>query len=66
MTMADRNLDKVLTVRVTDKLHGLVVNVCTNRGEDVSDFVRRAVLKELAELSFLPSEQKKALGVVTK
>jgi len=60
------NLTKVVGVRVTSKLYSLVGKVCENRGEDVSDFIRRAILKELAELSFLPSEQKKALGVMAK
>ncbi len=37
--------------------------VCNARGEDLSDFVRRAIRKELASLSFLSDEQKKALGI---
>lgn len=37
--------------------------VCSQRGEDVSDFVRRAVLRELAALSYLSEVEKKALGV---
>jgi hypothetical protein len=41
----------------------LLKKVSKDRGEDVSDFVRRAVYKELASLSFLSDEQKKALGV---
>jgi uncharacterized protein (DUF1778 family) len=41
----------------------LVKKVAKARGEDLSDFVRRAIYKELADLSFLPEEQKKALGV---
>lgn len=55
----------VIGVRVTKDTRKLLDKVCKARGEDISDFVRRAILKELAELSFLPSEQKKALGVVT-
>ena len=35
----------------------------SSRGEDVSDFVRRAIKVELAKLSFLSAEEKKALGV---
>ena len=50
-------------VRMTDDLAGLLREVSTARGEDVSDFVRRAVLTELARLSFLPDAQKKALGI---
>ncbi len=41
----------------------LLKKVCKARGEDLSDFVRRAIYKELADLSFLPKEQKKALGL---
>ena len=49
--------------RVTEELYDVLSRVCRSRGEDVSDFVRRAVLRELARLSFLSAEQKKALGV---
>jgi hypothetical protein len=41
----------------------LVKKVSHDRGEDVSDFVRRAVYKELASLNYLSKKQKKALGV---
>lgn len=51
-------------MRVTITMHTLLRKICKDRGEDVSDFIRRSVLKELAALSFLPAEQKKALGVV--
>jgi hypothetical protein len=37
--------------------------VCNARGEDLSDFMRRAIRKELASLSFLTDLQKKALGI---
>ena len=40
----------------------LLKKVCKARGEDLSDFVRRSVKKELARLSFLTEEEKKALG----
>jgi uncharacterized protein (DUF1778 family) len=43
----------------------LLKKICEARGEDISDFIRRAVYKELAALSFLSEEQKKALGVQT-
>ena len=61
--MNNSNLNKVVGVRVTDKLYKLLDGICNDRGEDVSDFVRRAILKELASLSFLPHNQKKALGI---
>lgn len=41
----------------------LLRRVSRNRGEDISDFVRRAVYKELASLSYLPVDQKKSLGL---
>ena len=43
--------------------HDLLEKVSKARGEDISDFVRRAIKKELASLSFLPDYDKKALGV---
>jgi len=56
-------LNITIGFRVNEELHKLLKRVCEQRGEDVSDFIRRAVLKELANLSFLPEEQKKALGI---
>jgi len=41
----------------------LLKSVCKARREDMSDFIRRAIMKELSCLSFLPEFQKKALGV---
>jgi uncharacterized protein (DUF1778 family) len=42
----------------------LLQKVCKARGEDLSDFVRRAIKKELASLSFYNQETKKALGIL--
>lgn len=58
MTLRDVTIG--LRLRADDK--ELVRKVCEARGEDISDFVRRAILKELARLSFLSGDQKKALG----
>lgn len=52
-----------LGVRVTLEDRRLLETVCKARGEDLSDFMRRAIRKELASLSFLPEVQKKALGI---
>jgi hypothetical protein len=41
----------------------LLQKVCKARGEDLSDFARRAIKKELASLSFYNQETKKALGI---
>jgi uncharacterized protein (DUF1778 family) len=53
----------VIFARMPKKQVDLLKRVSQARGEDVSDFVRRAVYKELASLSFLPAEQAKALGM---
>lgn len=50
-------------VRITQEDRELLDRVCIARGEDLSDFVRRAIRKELAALSFFTSETKKALGM---
>jgi hypothetical protein len=57
------NLKKVVGVRLTDDLFTLVKTVSRARGEDVSDFLRRSILKELASLDLLPNPQRKALGL---
>jgi hypothetical protein len=44
----------------------LLRKICNGRGEDVSDFVRRAIRTEMARLSFLKPLEKKALGVDIK
>ena len=56
-------LDQIIGIRfhTEDKL--LLQKVCEARGEDLSDFIRRAVRKELASLSYYSSDVKKALGV---
>lgn len=53
----------ILAVRVTLEIRKLLDRVCSARGEDLSDFIRRSILKELASLSFLSDDTKKALGV---
>ena len=40
----------------------LLREVCSDRGEGLSSFVRRAVRKELASLSYLSDREKKSLG----
>ena len=57
------NTIKILAARVPEALHQQVKEISRDRGEDVSDFIRRAVLRELGRLSFLSDEQKKALEI---
>lgn len=50
--------------RIPEDESSLVKRICELRGESMSSFIRRSLRKELAYLSYLPVEQKKALGVV--
>lgn len=52
-----------MTAKVSPELLELITTVSKHRGEGRSSLVRRAILKELASLSFLPDAQKKALGI---
>lgn len=60
--MNDTN--KIVSVRFSVSDAHLLTEVARNRGQDVSDFVRLSVRKELARLSFLTPDEKKALEVV--
>jgi len=50
-------------VRVSREDRELLDLVCKARGEDLSDFVRRSIHKELASLGFFSDDPKKALGI---
>lgn len=52
-----------LAVRVSEKDRELLEKICKTRGEDLSDFMRRAIKKEFASLGFCNQETKKALGI---
>jgi len=52
--------------RVEPELKELIEKVAKERGMNVSDFIRFLVKRELARLSFLPDETKKAFGLLTK
>ncbi len=52
-------------VRISKEDRELLDLVCEARGEDLSDFVRRSLRKELASMSFYTEETKKALGIKT-
>jgi len=57
-------VDKVkhVGIRLNEYDHELLVNVCEARGEELSSFVRRAIKRELASLSYYSDDVKKALG----
>jgi uncharacterized protein (DUF1778 family) len=54
---------KQVGVRFSEDDLSLLKSVCEARRENTSTFIRRAVFAEIAKLSYLPKEQKKALGV---
>jgi uncharacterized protein (DUF1778 family) len=54
----------VVGVRIAEADRQLLEKVCQARGEDLSDFIRRAIKKELASLSYYPQDVKKALGIL--
>jgi hypothetical protein len=55
--------DPVVGARLAPRDLELVRKICIHRGEDVSDFVRRSIKRELARLCFLDEDEKKALEV---
>ena len=55
-------MSNIVFARMYQRDIDLLKKVCQLRGEGVSDFVRRAIRIELARLSFLSEEEKKALG----
>jgi uncharacterized protein (DUF1778 family) len=59
-----KDYTKYIGIRLKKEVYDLLIKASSNRGEDVSDFVRRAILKELANLELLDEEQKRYLGVV--
>jgi hypothetical protein len=50
-------------IRLPARDAALVREICERRGEDISDFVRRAIRKELASLDFLKPADVRALGL---
>lgn len=61
IVQGDTALKSHVNVRMSPETRRLLDEVCSLRGENPSTFVRRAVLRELAEMSFLSQRQKKAL-----
>lgn len=53
----------IVSVRFPSSDVELIKIVSKSRGQDVSNFVRLSVRKELARLSFLSCEEKRALGI---
>lgn len=53
--------NSTIGVRISRETRDLLDKISKVRGEDLSSFVRRAILKELGYLGFLSKEQEKAL-----
>ena len=49
--------------RIEPDLKELIEKVAKARGLNISNFIRFLILRELAELSFLPEDYKKAFGL---
>jgi hypothetical protein len=49
--------------RVSQRIKEKLKTVSRTRGEDEADFIRRAVLRELALCGVLSKEEKEALGI---
>lgn len=62
MAVKDNGHLEVISVRFTKRIRYLLEKVAKARGSDVSTVIRQAVHQELARLSFLTDEEKKALG----
>lgn len=59
--MRENMLTELMGVRFDPNTYELIQKVSGAQGIGACDFVRIAVRRELARLSFLPAEEKKAL-----
>ncbi len=59
-----KQMMKAVGFRMAEEDVILLKKVSDARGEDISDFIRRSILTELARLSYFSEEKKKALGVI--
>lgn len=50
-------------LRIPEEDRALLEKICKQQGEDISDFVRRAIKKEFAYLGCYTNEIKQALGL---
>jgi hypothetical protein len=55
--------EKYVAFREQERIIGLLDQVVADKGIDRSDFIREAVRRRLADLSFFTAEQKKSLGL---
>lgn len=55
-----------ISVKIDSEIIALVTKISKDRGEQISDFVRRAIRIELVNLGFLGENERKALGIEKK
>lgn len=55
--------DIIISTRFSSSDANLLKEIAKNRGQDVSDFIRFSVKRELARLSFLSDKEMKALEI---
>jgi len=58
-----KKLNRILAAKFQEDHAKLIRQVVVERGEDISSFLRRGALLELARLSYLSPSEKKSLGV---
>lgn len=56
-------MESEIGIKLSNRHRKLVEKVAQNRGETISTFTRRAILKELSRFGFLNDEEERALGV---
>jgi len=57
------HLVRRIGIRLKENDYLILKRVSEARGEDISDFVRRAIKYSLAQLSYYSPEEKRALGI---
>ena len=58
-----KNRDIIISTRFSNSDANLLREIAKNRGQDVSDFIRFSVRRELGRLSFLSDKEMKSLEI---
>jgi len=58
-----RKLTRIVSVRLPRDRAELIEKLCYARGEQLSNFIRRAIYRELARMGLLPAEEAKLLEI---
>ena len=61
--MAKKDNGCYMGARFSKDIKDLAIKVAKNQGMTFSSWLRHLVMTELADLSYLPEENKKALGI---